>query len=107
MKKLERSRELGGYEKCEDSSHSLYTGEFFRIFGFGFFRKSFDRLRSVTNLFKKHPNHMMSQKNFKNSKEVENWEGTKNVRISHILRTLVNFLVFFDFDFFGYHFTTS
>ena len=30
-------------------------------------------------------------KNFKKSKEVEIWEGMKNVRIPHILRTLVNF----------------
>ena len=31
---------------------------------------------------------------------MENEEGTKNVRIPHILRTLANFLVFLDFDFF-------
>ena len=49
---------------------------------------------------------MMPQKNFKKPKEVEIWEGTKNVRIPHIFRTLVNFLVFFDFDFSGYHLTT-
>ena len=28
----------------------------------------------------------------------------KNVRNPHILRTLVNFLVFLDLDFYGYHF---
>ena len=50
---------------------------------------------------------MMSQKNLKNSKEVENMEGTNNVRIPHILRTLVNFLVFLDFDFSENHFTSS
>ena len=47
-----------------------------------------------------------AQKNFKKSTEVENWEGTKNVRILHILRTLVNFWVFLHFDFSGYHLTT-
>ena len=31
---------------------------------------------------------------------MDNWEGIKNVRIPHILRTLVNFLVFLDSDFF-------
>ena len=31
---------------------------------------------------------------------MENWKGTKNVRILHILRTFANFLVFLDFDFF-------
>ena len=45
-------------------------------------------------------------KNFKKSKEMEIREGTKNVRIPHILRTLVNFLVFFDIDVSGYHLTT-
>ena len=49
---------------------------------------------------------MMPQKNFKKPKEMEIWEGTKNVRIPHILRTLVNFLVFLDFNFSGYHSTT-
>ena len=49
---------------------------------------------------------MMPQKNFKKPKEVEIWENTKNVRNPHILRTLVHFLVFFDFDFSGYHLTT-
>ena len=44
---------------------------------------------------------MKSQKDFKKCKEVENWEDTKNVRISHIFRTLVNFLVFLDLDFFA------
>ena len=43
---------------------------------------------------------------FQKPKEVENWEGTKNVRNPHILRILVNFLVFLDFDFSGCHFTT-
>ena len=37
---------------------------------------------------------------------MENLEGTKNVRIPDILRTLVNFLVFLDFDFSGFHLTT-
>ena len=46
-------------------------------------------------------------KNFKNSKEVENWEGTKNVRILHILCTLSNFLVFLHLDFSGTHSNTS
>ena len=49
---------------------------------------------------------MIPQKNFKKPKEVEIWDSTKNVRIPHIIRTLVNFLVFFDYDFFGYHLTT-
>ena len=48
----------------------------------------------------------MPQKNFKKSKEVENLGGTNNVRIRDILRTLGNFLVFWDSDFSGYHFTT-
>ena len=34
-------------------------------------------------------------------KEAKKWEGTKNVRNPHILRTLVNFFVFLDFDFFS------
>ena len=38
-------------------------------------------------------------KNFKKSTEVENWKGTKNVRIPHILRTLVN-LFYFNFKLF-------
>ena len=37
---------------------------------------------------------------FLNLKEENNWEGTKNVRIHHNLRTLANFLVFLDLDFF-------
>ena len=37
---------------------------------------------------------------------MENLEGTNNVRIAHILRTLENLLVFFHSDFFGYHVTT-
>ena len=45
-------------------------------------------------------------KNFKKSKEVENREGTNNVRNLHILRTVVNFLVFLDFDFSVFHLTT-
>ena len=44
---------------------------------------------------------------FKRFKEVKKLEGTKNVRIPHILRTLPNFLVFLDFYFFGDHLTTS
>ena len=40
----------------------LYPYEIFSIFGFGYFRISFDHLPSVTNLFKQHPSHMMSQK---------------------------------------------
>ena len=43
---------------------------------------------------------------FKNFKQVENWESTKNVRIPHILRSLLNFLVFLDLDFSGNYFTT-
>ena len=46
-------------------------------------------------------------KNFKNFKILENWEGTKNVRIPHTLRTLVNFFVFLNLDFSGNHFSTS
>ena len=52
---------MGGYEQCVDSSHSWYPCEFFSIFGFGFFQKSFHHLPSVTNLFKQQPNHMRSQ----------------------------------------------
>ena len=43
---------------------------------------------------------------FKNFKQVENWEGAKNVRIPHILRTLPNFLVFLKYDFSGHHLNT-
>ena len=50
------------YKECEESSHSSYPCEFFSIFGFGFFWKSFQHLLSVTNLLKQHPSHMMSQK---------------------------------------------
>ena len=96
---------MGGYEQCVDSSHSWYPCEFFSIFGFGLFQKSFHHLPSVMNLFKQHPNHMISQKNFKKSKEVENCEGTNNLRIPHILRTLLNFLVFLDINFSGNRFT--
>ena len=50
---------------------------------------------------------MKSQKIFKKFKKVGNGEGTKNVRIPHILRTIINFLVFLDFDLFenylGFH----
>ena len=49
---------------------------------------------------------MKSQNYFKKIKEMENREGTKNVRIPHILLTLVNFLVFLDFDFFRYYLNT-
>ena len=49
---------------------------------------------------------MMPEKILKCPKEEENWEGMKNVRIPHILRTLVNFLVFLHFDFSEYHLTT-
>ena len=49
---------------------------------------------------------MVPQKKFKKSKDVENLEGTKNVRIPHILHTPVNFLVFLDLDFSGYYLTT-
>ena len=38
-------------------------------------------------------------KNFEKFKELEYGEGTKNVRIPHILRILSNFLVFLDLDF--------
>ena len=33
-------------------------------------------------------------------------KGTKNVRNPHILRTLPNFLVFLNYDFFGHHLNT-
>ena len=49
----------------------------------------------------------MFSSDLKKSKEVENGDGTKNVRILYILRTLLNFLVFLDFDFFGNHLNTS
>ena len=49
---------------------------------------------------------MKSQMFFKKLKEVENGKGTKNVRIHHILRTLVNFLVFLDIDFYKNHLKT-
>ena len=39
-------------------------------------------------------------KSFEKFKEMENGKGTKNVRNHRILRTLGNFLVFLDFDFF-------
>ena len=45
-------------------------------------------------------------KSFKKFKEVKKWEGTKNVSIPDIFRTLSNFLVFLDLDFFGDHLTT-
>ena len=140
----------------------------FSIFGFGFFRRSFDHLLSVMNIFKQYKIHMKSpkflkisknwrnwwvrrmwgfltffvaflifyyfwiwifseiiwlppksnepietiskpyevHKSFKKFKEVKKWEGTKNVSILHICRTLPNFLVFLDLDFFGDHLTT-
>ena len=49
---------------------------------------------------------MKSQMFFKKLKEVENWEGTEHVRNPHILRTLVNFLVFLDIDFYKNHLKT-
>ena len=67
--KHQRSGDLRGYEECEDSSHSSYSCEFFSIFGFGFFRKSFHHFLSVTNLFKQHPSHMRSQKILKSPKK--------------------------------------
>ena len=73
---------------------------FFSILGFWFFRKSFDHLLSVMNLFKQYPSHMKSPKVLKSSIIVENGKGTKNVRILHILHNLSNFLVFLEFDFF-------
>ena len=60
---------LGGYEQCEDSSHSSYPWEFFSIFSFRFFRISFDHLLSVTDLFKQHTSHMMPQKILKSPKK--------------------------------------
>ena len=80
--------------------HTSYPCEFFSIFGFGIFQKSFDHLLSVMNLFKLYPSNMKSKKNFKNIKQVKNWECTKNVRILHILHTHVNFFSIFGFEFF-------
>ena len=51
-----------GYEECEDSSHSSYLCEFFSIFGFRFFRISFEHLLSVTDLFKQHPSHRSEER---------------------------------------------
>ena len=53
---------MGGYEECEDSSHSSYPCEFFSLFRFRFFQISFDHILSVTDLFKQHPSHIMPQK---------------------------------------------
>ena len=39
-------------------------------------------------------------------KEVANGEDTKNVRISHILRTFSNFEVFLKYDFSRHHLNT-
>ena len=64
---------------------------FLKKFRFGFFGMSVDHVLSVTNLLKQHPSHMKSQFFFSSIKEVENGEGTKNVRIPHILRTISNF----------------
>ena len=44
---------------------------------------------------------------FKKFKEVKKWEGTKNVRNSHIFCTLPKFLVFWGLGFFRDHLTTS
>ena len=76
---------MGGYEECEDSSHSSYPCEFFSVFGFRFFRISFDHLLSVTDLFKQHPSHMMPQKILKSPKKWRIWR----------LRTMSGFLTFF------------
>ena len=92
---------MGGYEECEDSSHSLYPCYFFRIFLFWFFQASIEHLLSVINLSNQYPSHMRSTFFIKKKfKEVEIQEGTKNMRILHFLHILTNFIVFFDFDFF-------
>ena len=60
---------FGRVRRSEDSSHSSYPCEFFSIFGFRFFRISFDHLLSATDLFKKHQSHMMPQKFLKSPKK--------------------------------------
>ena len=85
LKKIQRSGELEGYEECEESSHSSYPFEFFSIFGFGFFRKSFDHLLSVMNLFKQYPNHMKFQKILKYQRSGEMGGYEEYVDSSHSL----------------------
>ena len=64
-----------------------------------FFWPSIENPLMVMNLFIEHANHMRWKLFFKNFKEEEIWECTKNVRIPHILCSLPHFLVFFIFIF--------
>ena len=57
--------------------------EFFSIFGFRFFRMSFDHLLSVTNLFKQHPSHMMPQKILKSPNKWKIWRYEECEDSSH------------------------
>ena len=41
---------MGGYEECEDSSHSSYPSDFFSIFGFGPMRLAFKRKEGMKKL---------------------------------------------------------
>ena len=103
-------------KRCEaDQGHGRIRAEnedavpllnFFSIFRVWYFQASFKHPLSVMNLFKQYPNHTKSQNYFKKFKEVENGEGMKNVRISHILHSLSNFLVFLEFDIFVHHLNT-